>query len=241
MRIGILGGSVISRIGLEKDEKDLIQLIEEFNPKLKRKYKVSQGGLTFSQAIRILNELENCDFLILYFGTSVAWPVPSRRVLNFFRKELIAPKQFHFPPKKSKSASRRLKGFLRRKIFLIIKFCLFPFGLYGPKNSFEDLPDLVKATAELAKKKGKHVIWIQHRSLGFLRLWYERRVNEKYFKEIISLLKPYKSRTFRVIYPKAYFMKRENYLLDCIHLSGEGHKQMAIEVTRVLKEMKRGK
>lgn len=237
MKTGVLGGSVISRIGLMDHERDFVQYIYIFNPNLKKEFTISKGGLTYSQALTELAKLGKLDMLILYFGTSVAWPVPSRRIAEFFRKDLLAPGNFHIPPKRSSKFFRRLKSSIRRKLFMMIKFILYPLGLYSPKTSYEDLPDLVKATANLAMEKATNVIWIQHKSIGFMRLWYERRIHEKYFNEIITILEPFKNKSFRIIYPKSKFMIKENFLLDCIHLSEAGHRNMAREVTAEIKRI----
>ena len=69
-------------------------------------------------------------------------------------------------------------------------------------------------------------MWIQHQALQNRRIFLERRSYERYYKEIERCLQKYRSADFTVITLPESFLTRENYLLDCVHLSEEGHRKM---------------
>jgi hypothetical protein len=74
-------------------------------------------------------------------------------------------------------------------------------------------------------------MWVQHQALQSRRIFVERRSYQKYYKEIISALEKYESPNFALITLPEEFLVQENYLLDCIHLSEEGHRKL-VEILR---------
>ena len=71
---------------------------------------------------------------------------------------------------------------------------------------------------------------LQHRSI-----YLERRSYQRYYKEILKALEKYRSPEFTVITLPDSFLKQETYLLDCVHLSEEGHRQMYAIVREAFK------
>ena len=182
--------------------------------------------MSFSQAIPVIEDLQNTDVLVLYFGTSVGWPRISRRMEDHLRPELNLPTSFHLPVHKSLKFANRFKSKFRHFERNVLKWILFPFGLYKPRHSLEDLPNLIMAIEHLAVKKSHLIIWVQHNSLGYKRLWLERAIYKRYYKEILKTLELYKSPHFRILTPNNGFLIQENYLVDGVHLSEIGHLRM---------------
>jgi hypothetical protein len=79
---------------------------------------------------------------------------------------------------------------------------------------------------KLAKHQSKRIMWIQHQALQSRRIFLERRSYVRYYEEIERSLQKYKSPEFTVITLPVSFLKQENYLLDCVHLSEQGHREM---------------
>ena len=200
--------------------------MKETNSKVELKREFCVGGLGFSQAIPLIEDLDNSDVLVLYFGTSVGWPRISRKLENHLRPELMKQTAFHIPVYKSKKLTNRMKARARHLERNILKFILFPFGMYKPRHSIEDLPSLIAAIEHLAEKKSKLIIWVQHNSLGYRRLWLERKVYGRYYREILHTLEKFKSPHFRVLTPGQNFLIQENFLVDGVHLSEIGHARM---------------
>jgi hypothetical protein len=232
----VVGGSVLSPFGLKENEKNLVEHLCQLNKSVALTKEISIGGLTFSKALPIIEGLNKSDLLILYFGTSVAWPVPSRRVAAIFDKNKMNPKFFHKSPFKSKGITKRLFNKLRFNFFVLVKIVLLPFGLYGPKHSFEDLPDLVEAIVQLSKSKARTIIWIQHRTYGYHQFRYEKKIYNRYYNEVLTNLEKHRSANFRVLRIPNLFLKSDNYLLDCIHLSEKGHYNLSKLINSEIKK-----
>lgn len=236
LKVFVIGGSVLSRFGLKENEQNLVEHLRKLNKSIVLTKEISIGGLTYSKALPIIEGLKKSDLLILYFGTSVAWPVPSRRVAAIFDKSKMNPKFFHRSPNKSNGFAKRLFKKLRFNFFVLVKIILLPFGLYGPKHSYEDLPDLVEAVVRLSKSKAKTIIWIQHRTYGYHQLRYEKKIYNRYYNEILETLEKHRSLNFRVLQIPNLFLKSENYLLDCIHLSEKGHYNLSKLINSEIKK-----
>ena len=121
----------------------------------------------------------------------------------------------------------RLKAKLRRFEKNVLKLALFPFGLYRPRQSLEDLPDLVTAIHHLAEKKSGLIIWIQHHSLPYKRLWLERKIYGRFYREILKELHSHRSPHLRIMTLDKSFLAHENFQIDGVHLSAQGHQRMA--------------
>ena len=239
----VIGGSVISSYGLPSKVSTIASVVQDSNTKLYLKREICVGGLGFSQAIPLIEGIEKTDVLVLYFGTSVGWPRISRKLENHLRPELMSQTAFHLPAYKSKKLKNRFRAKIRHLERNIMKFVLFPFGMYKPRHSIEDLPSLIAAIEHLAEKRSKLIIWVQHNSLGYRRLWLERKVYKRYYKEILETLNNCKSPHFRILTPSKNFLIQENFLVDGVHLSEIGHLRMgkliADEIDTALDEAKR--
>lgn len=240
LSLKVIGGSIISKYGLMPNAKNLTGVLLSNEPSIYLKKELSIGGLSFSQAIPTLDDLNHTDILVLYFGTSVGWPRISRKMENHLRPELLTSTAFHIPVYKSKKLSNRIKAKIRHLERNLLKFFMFPFGLYRPRHSLEDLPNLIQAIEHIADRKSNLIIWVQHNSLGYRRLWLEQKIYKRYYREIISELEMHKSPHFRILTPGKDFLVQENYLLDGVHLSELGHERMgkmiADEIDRALAE-----
>ena len=107
-----------------------------------------------------------------------------------------------------------------------VKYLLFFTGLYKSRISRREIEDQISAVVRLAKHQSKRIIWIQHQALQNRRIFLERRSYRRYYKEILRALEKYKSPEFIVVTLPDSFLKQENYLLDCVHLSEQGHREM---------------
>jgi hypothetical protein len=242
LSLNLIGGSIISNYGLRPNAKNMTDLILERNPSINLEKEISVGGLSFSQAIPMLDELRHTEILIMYFGTSIGWPRISRKMENHLRPEMLTSTTFHIPLYKSIILNHRIKAKIRHLERNLFKFILYPFGLYKPRHSLEDLPNLIKAIEHIADRKSCLIIWVQHNSLGYRRLWLERHVYKRYYKEILSELDKEKSPHFRILSPGKDFLVQENYSLDGVHLSELGHERMGVmignEINQALSEVR---
>lgn len=227
LAVKIIGGSVISKYGLADNSHSVGEILAKRNKNIYIKRDQSIGGLTFSQSIPVIESLNQADVLVLYFGTSVGWPRISRQLENHLRPELLTQTAFHLPVYKSNLFLHRIKAKLRHFERNFLKLILLPFGLYRPRQSLEDLPDLIAAIRYLSEKKSGLIIWVQHNSLGYRRLWLERKIYKRYYKEILKELSNHRSPHFRILTPDESFLIQENFLIDGVHLSEIGHQRMA--------------
>jgi len=240
--LNILGGSIISNYGLRPNAKNMTDLILVRNPSINLDKEISVAGLGFSQAIPILDELNHTEILIMYFGTSIGWPRISRKMENYLKPEMLTSTTFDIPLYKSVILSHRIKAKIRHLERNLFKLILYPFGLYKPRHSLEDLPNLIKAIEHIADRKSCLIIWVQHNALGYRRLWLERKSYKRYYKEILSELGKEKSPHFRILSPGNDFLVQENYALDGVHLSELGHERMGVmignEINQALSEVR---
>ena len=223
----VMGGSVLSSYGLEDEKSNVTNCLKEINPELVIEREISVMSMTFAQAIRHLDTVENTDILVFLFGTSVGWPRISRKLEEYLRPELMTPTAMHIPVYKSSSKQRRLRSKVRHFYRNILKILLFPLGLYRPRQSIEGLPEILDSICDMAESRAKLIIWVQHNSLGYRRLFLERRVYDAYFNSILKHLQNKVSPHFRLLAPDKSFLIQDNFLLDGVHLSPLGHKRMA--------------
>ncbi len=197
-----------------------------------------RSGLTVVRSISDLVNYGAVDLFIFHFGTAVGWPnsVVKRGILlgvNF-----TSEFGFHQSAFRSPSRIRRFKSKLRATLRYSIKYVLFFTGQYKTRVNRGEIEDQVQAVVNLAQKNGKRVIWIQHQALQHRSIFFERRSYLRYYKEIIHSLEKFESPNFTVITLPHSFLVRENYLLDCVHLSEKGHLQLLELVKGALRELR---
>ena len=227
LTVQVLGGSIVSNYGIPNEGQSLGEILNNENKKIYVKRDQSISGLTLSQAIPVIETLDSADVLVIYFGTSVGWPRISRKMEGHLRPQLLKQTSFHLPVYKSEVFYNRFKVKLRHFERNVLKLALFPFGLYRPRQSLEDLPDLVTAIQHLAEKKSGLIIWVQHNSLGYKRLWLERKIYSRFYRAILKEIYTHQSSHFRIITLDKSSLVQENFLIDGVHLSALGHQRMA--------------
>ena len=201
LAVKVLGGSITSHYGLPDGGQSVSEVLANKNKIIYLKRDQSIGGLTFSQAIPVIESLNTADVLVLYFGTSVGWPRISRKMEDHLRPELLKQTSFHLPVYKSEDFYNRFKAKLRHFERNVLKLALFPFGLYRPRQSLEDLPDLVTAI--------------------------QRKIYSRFYRDILKEIYVHQSSHFRIITLDKSFLVQENFLIDGVHLSALGHQRMA--------------
>jgi hypothetical protein len=186
----------------------------------------TRGGLTFVRAITELADFPDEDLLVFHFGTSIGWPVSVVRLGHTMGIDFASEFGFHQPAFASGGRAKRWKRVVKVRLRNTVKYMLYFAGLYKSRISRREIDDQISAVVHLARHQSKHIIWIQHQALQNRRIFLERRSYKRYYKEILIALEKYKSPEFTVITLPDSFLKQENYLLDCVHLSEAGHRQM---------------
>ena len=186
----------------------------------------TRGGLTFVRAITELADFPNEDLLVFHFGTSIGWPVSVVRAGHRLGIDFTSEFGFHQPAFASTSLSSRLQRAVKVRFRNTVKYLLYFAGLYKSRISRREIEDQINAVVHLARHQSKRIMWIQHQALQNRRIFLERRSYRRYYKEILRALEKYKSPEFTVITLPDSFLKQENYLLDCVHLSEAGHREM---------------
>jgi len=223
--ITVLGGSAASSFNNDQ-EKSWPYLLKASLPSHIDFRVETRGGLTFVRAITELADFPNEDLLILHFGTSIGWPVSLVRAGHKLGIDFTSEFGFHQPAYTSPDPLRRIKRAAKAKFRNAIKYLLYFTGLYKSRISRREIDDQIKAVVKLAKHQSKRIMWIQHQALQNRRIFLERRSYKRYYREIERSLQKYRSPEFTVITLPNSFLKQENYLLDCVHLSEQGHREM---------------
>jgi hypothetical protein len=221
----VLGGSAASSFSNDR-EKSWPYLLKSSLPSHIDFRVETRGGLTFVRAITELADFPNEDLLVFHFGTSIGWPVSLVKLGHQMGIDFTSEFGFHQPAFVSNSRSKRLKRSLKVRFRNTVKYALFFMGLYKSRISRREIDDQIEAVVQLAKHQSKRIMWIQHQALQSRRIFLERRSYERYYKEIERCLQKYKSPEFTVITLPESFLTQENYLLDCVHLSEQGHREM---------------
>jgi hypothetical protein len=225
--VQIIGGSASTAYALDEGHLPWPELIGKRFPELEIRH-INQPLMTLVQSINHIQDLETSDLLVLHFGTSVGWPEPVVKIGHKFGMDLHNDHSFQQPPKKySGTLKRRLGKSAKLKIRNLIKYLLFLLGLYKPRASLKEMGDQVGVVARIARQKAEKVIWIQHQSIQTSRIVLERSLYRHYYREIISALSPMVSENFKVLQLPKNFLRAENYLLDGVHLTAQGHKELA--------------
>lgn len=223
--ITVLGGSAASSFNDDKEKSWPYLLKASLPPHIDFRVE-TRGGLTFVRAITELADFPNEDLLVFHFGTSIGWPVSVVKLGHRMGIDFASEFGFHQPAYASSSRMRQLKRFLKVRFRNTVKYGLFFAGLYKSRISRREIEDQIDAVVRLAKHQSKRIMWIQHQALQGRRIFLERRSYERYYKEIERCLQKYRSPEFTVITLPDSFLKQENYLLDCVHLSEQGHREM---------------
>ena len=221
----MLGGSAASSFNDDK-EKSWPYLLKTALPKEINFRVETRGGLTFVRAITELADFPDEDLLVFHFGTSIGWPVSLVKAGHRLGIDFTGEFGFHQPAFASQSRAKRLKRAAKVRFRNAVKYLLYFSGLYKSRISRREIEDQIEAVVHLAKHQSKRIMWIQHQALQNRRIFLERRSYERYYKEILRALEKYKSPEFTVITLPDSFLKQENYLLDCVHLSETGHREM---------------
>ena len=221
----MLGGSAASSFNDDK-EKSWPYLLKTALPKEINFRVETRGGLTFVRAITELADFPDEDLLVFHFGTSIGWPVSLVKAGHRLGIDFTGEFGFHQPAFASQSREKRLKRAAKVRFRNAVKYLLYFSGLYKSRISRREIEDQIEAVVHLAKHQSKRIMWIQHQALQNRRIFLERRSYERYYNEILRALEKYRSPEFTVITLPDSFLKQENYLLDCVHLSETGHREM---------------
>lgn len=224
--ITVLGGSAASSFSDLKEKSWPYLLKTELPQEIEFKVE-TRGGLTFVRALNELLDFPNEDLLILHFGTSIGWPVALVNKGHKFGIDFASEFALHQPAYKSKRRLNRIKKQAKVRVRNTVKYILFGLGLYKSRVSRREISDQIDAVVHLASKQSKRIMWVQHQALQSRRIFLERRSYEKYYKEILLALEKHKAPNFALITLPDSFLKQENYLFDCIHLSENGHRELA--------------
>jgi hypothetical protein len=222
-----VGGSASTAFALPDEKSGWPTLVEELVPNSEVRHS-AQGNLTLVRSIDLINNLPESEVLVLHFGTSVAWPTS---VINFGQKfgfQNHNETVFQQPPKPfSGTPIMRLKKRMRLRLRNLIKYFLFFAGAYRPKVSIREIEDQVRAVLAIASKRTDRIIWVQHRSLQSMRIIVERKIYDRYYKRFISAIKEFAPENLTLIELGPDFLISENYLMDGVHLSEQGHYSLA--------------
>ena len=231
-----MGGSASTAFALPHEQWGWPMLVKELLPKSELHHS-AQGNLTLVRSIDLINILPESDVLILHYGTSVAWPSPVVDLGHKFGMELHNEAAFHQPPKPySGTLAVKIKKKVRLRLRNLIKYVLFFSGAYRPKVSIREIEDQVQAVIAIASKRTSRIIWVQHRSLQSMRIVVERKMYNLYYKHIISAIKKHSPLNLTLVELGSDFLISENYLMDGIHLSKQGHCVLAHHLSEMIKE-----
>lgn len=200
-------------------------LRESLPPGLEFKVQI-RSGLTFVRSIPELVDDSVVDLFIFHFGTAIGWPSSIVKRGIVMGVNFTSEFGFHQPAFKSTHRGRRVRAWIKGVLRNSVKYVLFFTGQYKTRINRREIEDQIRAVVELAEKKSRRIIWVQHQALQHRSIYLERRSYQRYYKEIICVLEKYKSPEFTVVTLPDSFMKQENYLLDCVHLSEQGHREI---------------
>ena len=236
IRINVVGGSATTAFALPDEKWGWPTLVKELIPKSELHHS-AQGNLTLVRSIDIINNLPESDVLVIHYGTSVAWPSPVVDLGHKFGMELHNEAAFHQPPKPySGPPSVKIKKKVRLRLRNFIKYLLFFVGAYKPKVSIREIEDQVRAVLAIASKHTSRIIWVQHRSLQSMRILVERKMYNRYYKRFIAAIKENAPDNLTLVELGPDFLISENYLMDGVHLSEQGHYVLAHRLANLIKE-----
>ena len=223
--ITILGGSAASSFSEDKG-KSWPYLLKATLPSEIDFRVETRSGLTFVRAISELADFPDEDLLVFHFGTSIGWPISLVKLGHRLGIDFTSEFVFHQPAYISAKNTRRWKSLIKMRLRNTIKYVLYFGGAYKPRINHREINDQIEAVVRVARHQSKRIMWIQHQSLQSRRIFLERRSYKRYYSEIDKSLQKYSSPDFTIITLPNSFLKAENYLLDCVHLSEAGHQEM---------------
>lgn len=233
--ITVLGGSAASSFN-DAEIKSWPYLLKASLPPTIEFRIETRPGLTFVRALNELLDFPNEDLLILHFGTSIGWPISVVRAGHKLGIDFTSEFGLHQPAYKSSKLARRLRRAVRTRFRNSVKYVLFFLGLYKTRVSRREIEDQINAVIHLASKQSKRIMWVQHQALQNRRIYLERRSYKKYYKEILRALQKHESGKFKLITLPEDFLVQDNYLLDCVHLSEQGHRLLAQMLQKAFKQ-----
>jgi hypothetical protein len=233
--ITVLGSSAAASFRTSDQSKSSPHLLQDSLPAELEFTIQIRSGLTFVRSIPELVDDSDVDLFIFHFGTAIGWPSSVVKRGIVLGVNFTSEFGFHQPAFKSINATRRIRAAVKGLLRNTIKYLLFFTGQYKTRINKREIDDQIKAVINLARKKSERIIWIQHQALQHRSIYLERRSYQRYYKEILKALEKYRSPEFTVITLPDSFLKQENYLLDCVHLSEEGHRQMFVIVKEAFK------
>ena len=226
LKISVIGGSASNNFGNPPDSLAWPELLAKNLAQSADLTHVSRGGLTFVRGMNEIAEIDSTDVLIMHFGTSIGWPISLVKTGTAMGIDFASDHGFNQPTGISTKRTRRVKNFFKRSFRNIVKFVLFFTGQYKPRASRRELKDQIEAVIHLAQHKTDRLIWIQHRAFLNHRIWLEKWVYERYYKQIMKTLDGLGLKWVSVLEIPDGFMIAENYLFDCVHLSSTGHERL---------------
>lgn len=226
LKISVIGGSASNNFGNAPDSLAWPELLAKNLAQSADLTHVSRGGLTFVRGMNEIAEIDSTGVLIMHFGTSIGWPISLVKTGTAMGIDFASDHGFNQPTGISTKRTRRVKNFFKRSFRNIVKFVLFFTGQYKPRASRRELKDQIEAVIHLAQHKTDRLIWIQHRAFLNHRIWLEKWVYERYYKQIMKTLDGLGLKEVTVLEIPDEFMVAENYLFDCVHLSSKGHERL---------------
>ena len=234
LKIHVIGSSAASNFANLPDDVSWPNLLKRDLGETAEVSVTIRGAMTPVRCIEELLNVGECDLLILHLGTSVGWPVPLAALNQRLGIDFEAEHGLHQPAFRSKNFKRRVSGFLKAKVRNFVKYVLFFTGCYKPRVNVSELKEQVHAVLTLAHQKAPRVIWIQHRALHNRRIILERAVYSRFYKRIIEAVREQESQDLTLITEDGSFLVPENYLLDYVHLSERGHREIFNRVRQII-------
>ena len=234
LKVFVIGGSASNNFGNAPDSLAWPELLAKNLAQSADLTHVSRGGLTFVRGMNEIAEIDSTGVLIMHFGTSIGWPISLVKTGTAMGIDFASDHGFNQPTGISTKRTRRVKNFFKRSFRNIVKFVLFFTGQYKPRASRRELKDQIEAVIHLAQHKTDRLIWIQHRAFLNHRIWLEKWVYERYYKQIMKTLDGLGLKGVTVLEIPDEFMVAENYLFDCVHLSSKGHERLEKMVREII-------
>ena len=227
IRVTVVGGSASAAFALKDSSHSWPQILARSLHQAEITH-IHQNSLTFIRSVSLIDKLDSTKLLILHYGTSVAWPTSLINVGHKLGLNIHNEVSFHQPPHLyGGSHLIKARKVMKLRLRNALKYLLFLIGLYKPKLSFREIEDQVEAVIALASERAEKILWIQHKSLQSRRILLERLVYERYYRRVIEVLSRRSSSSFYVLPLKEDFQKEVNYLADGVHLSEQGHRELA--------------
>lgn len=234
LTIQVIGSSAASNFANDPRDYSWPRLLQDHLGDKVKVNVVLRGGLTPIRAIDELIHVDPCDLLIFHLGTSIGWPVSLAALNQRLGIDFEAEHGLHQPAFRSPLFRRRVKGFIKLKFRNFVKYLLFFTGMYRPRINIAELQEQVNAVLGLGYTKAPRIIWIQHRALQHRRIFLERAIYSRFYRRVIETLKARVGEKLTIITEDNEFLKRENYLLDFVHLSEDGHREIFNKVKSLI-------